>query len=485
MRVNKLAVMAFIAFSAMTIITMGVYTFWGELLRDPQMGLVGQPTFLEANSARLMSLGTPEKVDLGNNKEHPVIMNDPSIQKNWGLMGTGGASDIRVNRAWNITQGDRHVVVAVIDTGVDMNHPDLRENLWRNPGETGLDTHGRDKATNGIDDDGNGFVDDVYGYDFVNKKGINDVKSSQSVAKDHHGHGTHVAGIIGAVGGNNIGISGVCPKVSLMILKYFDPISHNNDNLKNTVRAVRYAVANGAQIINYSGGGIEPNEDEKAAIMSAREKGILFVAAAGNEKSNSDTSHYYPADYGLDNIISVTAINPDAQVLASSNYGVKTVHIAAPGEGIYSTLPDGAYGFMTGTSQATGFVTGVAALLFAQNRDFNYLKVKRQILSTADEISTLRDKTMTSGKLNSYAALAIQPLVPATGVVAIEPRSMRKSLLFGEGPSGVGSSNVNGAESRSAAAVSTSATSKSIQKIIRALAEQAHKQREQEEASTN
>jgi len=466
----KLSLIAITAFLATTILTMAIYHFYYGEDFSLQSLRVGEPSFVsdDSGSARLMSLGTPKPVDKTEDGEHPVILNDPSIQKNWGLM--GGANDIKVNRAWNITQGDKHVVVAIIDTGADVTHPDLQDNLWRNPGEMGKDRFGRDKESNGIDDDGNGFVDDLYGYDFVNNRGINNYKLHQSITKDHHGHGTHVAGIIGAVGGNGIGISGVCPKVSLMILKYFDPISRNNDNLKNTVRAIRYAVANGAQIINYSGGGTEPNQDEKAAIMSAREKDILFVAAAGNEKSNSDTSHYYPADYGLDNIISVTAINPDAQVLASSNYGVKTVHIAAPGEGIYSTLPDGAYGFMTGTSQATGFVTGVAALLFAHNKDFTYLQVKRQILSTADEISSLREKTMTSGKLNSYAALAIQPLVPATGVMAIEPRSMNRSLLFGEG----GGSASPG--QRATATVSTAAGG--LQKIMRALAEQAKEEQE-------
>lgn len=370
--------------------------------------IFGQLLHLHDSEARLTSLGVPKVIPLDPSKgEQKVIMNDPSIQKNWGLNGTGGASDIKASAAWDITQGDRRVIVAVIDTGADVTHPDLAENIWRNPGETGKDADGNDKATNGIDDDNDGYVDDVNGWDFVN--------NSPNVI-DNHGHGTHIAGIIGAVGGNGIGISGVCPKVSLMILKYFDPKSKGNDNLKNTVRAIRYAVDMGANIINYSGGGTDPNDDEFEAIKYAEDKGVLFVAAAGNEHSNSDIAHYYPADYNLSNIISVTAIDSLAKVLRSSNYGTKTVHIAAPGEGIYSTLPGGNYGLMTGTSQATAFVSGVAALILSHNKEFSAAQVKKQIIATADELPGLRDKTVSGGKLNSYAALAIQPDIPATGI---------------------------------------------------------------------
>ena len=372
--------------------------------------IFGQLLHIQDSEVRLTSLGVPKIIPLDESKgEQKVILNDPSIQKNWGLMGTDGASDIKASRAWDITQGDRRIIVAVIDTGADVDHPDLSENIWHNPGESGKDANGHDKATNGIDDDNNGYIDDVAGWDFVNNR---------PDVVDNHGHGTHIAGIIGAVGGNGIGISGVCPKVSLMILKYFDPKSKGNDNLKNTVRAIRYAVDMGANVINYSGGGTDPNDDEFAAIKYAQDKGVLVVAAAGNEHSNSDVAHYYPADYNLSNIISVTAIDTFAKVLRSSNYGTKTVHIAAPGEGIYSTLPGGNYGLMTGTSQATAFVSGVAALILSHNKDFSADQVKKQIIATADELPGLRDKTVSGGKLNSYAALAIQPSIPATGIAS-------------------------------------------------------------------
>lgn len=350
---------------------------------------------------RDLNLNVPQNIKQRTGKEKSVLMHDVSIRKNWGLMGTSGKADISVLRAWEISKGSKDIIVAVIDTGIDTQHEDLKDNLWKNPGETGLDKHGKSKASNKKDDDGNGFVDDVYGWNFVSNN--NDVK-------DYHGHGTHVAGIIGAKR------SGVSPQVSLMTLKYYDSRFPNTNNLKNTVQAIKYATAMGAKIINYSGGGVQYSTDEFKAIKAARDKGVLFVAAAGNESSNSNKSNYYPAKYPLDNIISVTAINRAAQVLSSSNWGHRTVHIAAPGESIFSTLPQNRYGTMTGTSQATAFVSGVGSLIYAQNEEFNYLRVKEQILSTADEKKGLRSKTVTSGKLNAWAALAMQSAIPVTGV---------------------------------------------------------------------
>lgn len=339
--------------------------------------------------------------------ESNVIFNDPFIQKKWGLERTNA------QKAWEVTQGSKDIIVAVIDTGIDVNHKDLSENLWVNPGETGLDAQGRDKATNGIDDDGNGYVDDVHGWNFVH---------NNHQLTDNHGHGTHIAGIIGARGGNNFGISGVAPRVSLMVLKYYDPKAANSNNLKNTIQAIRYAIKMNAHIINYSGGGIDYSAEEFAAVREAEKKGILFVAAAGNEKSNSDESgkHYYPADYELSNIISVTAVNEEkTEVLASSNYGIRTVDLAAPGENIYSTLPGNSFGMMTGTSQATAFVAGVAALVMSHNRDFSSADVKKYILRTGDEYPTLFAKTGTAKLLNSYKALtSLDVGVGLTGVVA-------------------------------------------------------------------
>lgn len=344
--------------------------------------------------------------------EPSALFNDPAISQAWGLKKSDAA------RAWSVSQGSKDIVVAVIDTGIDINHEDIKKNLWRNPGETGKDSLGRDKALNGVDDDGNGFIDDVYGWNFV---------STNNRLDDNHGHGTHIAGIIGAEGGNKKGIIGIAPEVSLMILKYYDPKVAGTDNLKNTVAAIRYAVKMGAQIINYSGGGTEFSQDEHDAIQEAEKKGVLFVAAAGNERSNSDKFHYYPADYKLKNIISVTAIDPSTQVLSSSNYGVETVDIAAPGQNILSCLPGNSYGYMTGTSQATAFVSGAAVLVMANKQNYTAQDVKKYILATGDANADLAAKTRTSRQLNLYKALTILDQgVSATGVKTVNVDSMQK-----------------------------------------------------------
>ncbi len=344
------------------------------------------------------NFGNLSEIVPSTKSEKSVLLNDPSMQKNWAF-NDAIKSNVKASKAWQITQGSRDIVVAVIDTGIDVDHPDLKANLWRNPGEIGKDAKGRDKATNGLDDDNNGYIDDVHGWNFVGNN--NDLS-------DNHGHGTHVAGIIGAEGGNGIGISGIAPKVSLMVLKYYDPKSTFNNNLGNTIKAIKYANKMGAKIINYSGGGNEFSSEEFKAVKESYEKGILIVAAAGNEHNNSDEIRYYPASYKLDNIISVTAIDPKTRVLSSSNYGTNTVHIAAPGKNIFSTIPGGKYGLLTGTSQAAPLVTGVAALIYANNPKMDYQDVKKQILSTADYDDSLKGKTKTAGILNSWAALAMQ-----------------------------------------------------------------------------
>lgn len=343
--------------------------------------------------------------------EPSALFNDPAIAQAWGLKKSDAA------RAWSLTKGSRQIVVAVIDTGIDINHEDLKNNFWKNPGESGIDSKGRDKAKNGIDDDKNGFVDDVHGWNFV---------SNNNNLSDNHGHGTHITGIIAAEANNGKGIVGIAPEVSIMTLKYFDPMSPGSDNLKNTIKAIHYAVKMGANIINYSGGGLEYSQDEFDAVSLSRKKGILFVAAAGNEKSNSDKIPYYPADYNLDNIISVTAFNPAVEVLSSSNWGTETVHIAAPGQNVISTLPGSSYGFMTGTSQATAFVTGGAALILSHKVGFKYTDVRKYLLSTGDALASLAEKTQTSRKLNLFKALTVldQDLT-ASGVRAINSGNIR------------------------------------------------------------
>lgn len=377
-----------ITFLIFCVVVVGNYTFNSDgLARETQS------TSKKSLDKRMLELGlvkdqTDKVID-----EPSALFNDPAIKQAWGLKKSDAA------RAWSVTQGSTDTIVAVIDTGIDEFHEDLKSSLWTNPGESGKDADGKDKASNGIDDDGNGFIDDVHGWNFV---------SNNNKLDDNHGHGTHIAGIIGAEAGNKKGISGISPKVSLMVLKYFDPKVPNTDNLKNTIASIKYAVKMGAHIINYSGGGTDYSQDEHDAVAEAEKKGVLFVAAAGNERSNSDQHHYYPADYNLKNIISVTAIDPTTEVLASSNFGVNTVDIAAPGQNILSCLPHNSYGLMTGTSQATAFVTGAAVLVMShKNQYFNAADIKKYILGTGDTASSLITKTRTSRQLNLYKALTI------------------------------------------------------------------------------
>jgi len=378
----------FTLFAVALIYTTATYNF-----ADSNPARQTQSTKNKQLEKRQLELGlvkdqTTEVID-----EPSALFNDPAIKQAWGLKKSDAA------RAWSVSQGSKNTLIAVIDTGVDVNHEDLKNNLWQNPGESGLDARGRRKETNGIDDDQNGFIDDVHGWNFV---------SNNNKLDDNHGHGTHIAGIIGAEASNKKGISGISPNVSLMILKYFDPKVPNTDNLKNTITAIRYAVKMGAHIINYSGGGTDFSQEEHDAVELAEKKGILFVAAAGNERSNSDQYHYYPADYGLKNIISVTAIDPATEVLLSSNYGTVTVDIAAPGQNILSCLPNNSYGLMTGTSQATAFVTGAAALVMShKNQYYKATEIKKYILATGSTSSSLMAKTKTSRQLNLFKALTI------------------------------------------------------------------------------
>lgn len=259
----------------------------------------------------------------------------------------------------------RDVVVAIIDTGADLKHRELQDYIWTNPGEFGLDQNGNDKSNNGVDDDDNGFVDDLHGWNFVDNK---------PQVEDSNGHGTHIAGIIKGESSKNSpdGKS----HVRLMILKYYNPEGTDTQNIENTVKAINYAVKMKARVINYSGGGSLPNTQELEALKKAEKARILVVAAAGNNNNNTDLTKYFPANYPLKNIISVAATNNTGELVAFSNYGPQSIEVAAPGERILSSLPGGKYGFMSGTSQATAYVSGFVARQLAS----------RTITPTSDEM---------------------------------------------------------------------------------------------------
>ncbi|MHB8090124.1 MAG: S8 family serine peptidase [Syntrophales bacterium] len=247
--------------------------------------------------------------------------NDPSFSRQWNLKKIGAEA------LWNISTGSRDVIVAVIDSGVDYSHPDLRDNIWINEAEkTGID---------GVDDDGNGYIDDIYGWDFAN----NDNNPFPFDPDNIYGHGTHVAGIVGAAGNNGVGVSGVNWRVRIMPLKVN---VDNSSEFINTdiIEAIDYAIANGAQVVNCSFGGNASDTEELAAFARLREKGIIAACAAGNYSNDLDISgKIYPASYDLDNIISVANTDSTDALASTSNYGKIEVDVAAPGNSIYSTFP--------------------------------------------------------------------------------------------------------------------------------------------------
>ncbi len=337
-------------------------------------------------------------------KEGIISKTFPKIRaeqlKNWGIANTKSKSHVQAIDAWKIEEGSRNVIVAVIDTGIDATHPDLKQNIWR------------DKDQN-------------YGWNFV---------KNQANPSDDHGHGTHVAGIIGAIANAKTGVSGVAQKVSIMGVKYYSETNSGAVNLKNTVKAIEYAVEKGAKIINYSGGGPEFSEEEYLAIKKAEAKGVLFVAAAGNERQDTDVpeNYYFPSAYRLSNIISVAATDIQNHLIRSSNWGKSRVDVTAPGENIFSTLPNGRYGYMTGTSQATAFVSGIAALLLSKDPSLTPARIREIIRGSADQIPELKAKVAAGGRANALRALLALGIAPKS-----EPATPGQDLLrsIARGPS--------------------------------------------------
>ncbi len=297
---------------------------------------------------------------------------------------------VGLREAKSLVREEREITVAVIDTGLDTTHPALRHSVWKNSGEMGKDFLGRDKSSNGLDDDGNGFIDDLHGWDFVERKPL---------FKDLHGHGTHIAGII----------SSHSSRIRILPIRYYSSKTNGKTAIRNTIQSIDYAIQMKVDIINYSSGGYGYSSEEYRAVKRARDAGILFVAAAGNDSLNSNLQKYYPAGYDLSNIISVTALDKSKRVLKSSNYGSRSVDIAAPGEAIFSTLPRGKFGKMTGTSQATAFVSGAAALILSQEKErVSPVLVKNQIIEAATIEGSLELKTRSRARLSVSRALKMK-----------------------------------------------------------------------------
>ncbi len=335
--------------------------------------------------------------------------NDPNFTLLWGLNNTGqtgGTPDIDIDalEAWAITTGDNSIVVGVLDSGIDWTHPDLIDNIWQNEGE---DTDGDGVLVqingewvmdpddmNGIDDDGNGYVDDFIGWDFVNDDNNPD---------DLNDHGTHVAGTIAASGNNGLGVVGVSHQVKIMPLRFLN--SDGVGAVSDAVKGLNYSMGKGVYLTNNSWGSTGMSESLRLAIEQAAEANQLFIAAAGNNALDNDIIPNYPSSFDLDNIIAVAAINSSDQLAGFSNYGATSVDIAAPGVAIFSTLPNNSYGGANGTSMATPHVSGAAILLWSQDLNASYTKVKEAILNSTDAAGTLSGVVATNGRLNVYQAL--------------------------------------------------------------------------------
>lgn len=332
---------------------------------------------------------------------------DPSLAAQWALNNVGQAggvpdADIDAFEAWQVTTGSRNVVVAIVDSGIDFTHPDLAANIWTNP---------REVAGNGCDDDGNGYIDDVHGWDFV---------ENDNTPQDGFYHGTHVAGIIGAVGNNGLGVSGVSQQVSILPLRF-----QNNSGSGYTGAAVsalnyitRLKLA-GVPIVatNISwGGGTTASLSLQTALQAQANAGITVVVAAGNNGGDNDAVPRYPSSYALDNIISVAGSDTSDNLLGFSNYGATSIDLAAPGAGILSTLPGGGYGAISGTSMAAPHVTGTVALLASVRPNATVAQIRSAILNSVDHVPALAGKVASGGRLNAFAALGrIMASVPAPG----------------------------------------------------------------------
>ena len=330
--------------------------------------------------------------------------NDPRFSELYGL------AKIQAPVAWDTNTGSPSVVVAVIDLGVDYNHEDLSANMWRNPGETGVGSGGQDKATNAIDDDGNGYVDDVFGVDTINH---------DSNPMDDGGHGTHVSGTIGATGHNGLGVVGVNWNVRIMAIK-----SHRadgNGTSASVVEAFQYAAMMrrrgvNVRVTNNSWGGAPEaatyDQALKDAIDDAGNTGILNVCAAGNFSRDNDADPFYPASYDLPSVLSIAASDQNDNRAGFSSRGATSVDLAAPGVSILSTFP-GSYGFLSGTSMATPHVSGAAALLWANAPHLSVSQVRATLMNNVDVLPQWAGLTVTGGRLNLARAVQNTPAANA------------------------------------------------------------------------
>lgn len=320
--------------------------------------------------------------------------NDNQFSKLWGIHNTGqtgGSNDKDIDgpEAWNISTGSKNVLGAVIDTGIDRNHEDLKANMWTNPGEI---------AGNGKDDDGNGYIDDIHGWDFAN---------NDNNPFDDNSHGTHCAGTIGGVGNNKKGVAGVAWNISMVGIKFLS--GSGGGATSDAIKSVAYATKIGVDFTSNSWGGGGSSTSLKKAIEEAGKKGIGFIAAAGNHSGNNDKNPSYPASYELDNVIAVGAHGNTGTKASFSCYGKKSVDLFAPGVNTYSTVPGNKYASYSGTSMATPHVAGAYALIQSKHPNWTCKQIKETLMNSTDPETSLKEKCVTGGRLNAFQSLQAEP----------------------------------------------------------------------------
>ena len=381
-----------------------------ELLRIKGMSV-------EQAVARLRNHPLVEYIEPNYEVHALVVPNDPMFSQLYAMQNTGQTggtpgADIRATDAWNQFTGDPDLKIGVIDTGVDYNHPDLVANIWTNPNEI---------PANGIDDDDNGYVDDVHGYDFVNLDGD---------PIDDNGHGTLLAGTISAVGNNQIGVVGVNWQAKVVAIKLLG--ANGGGVASDAIDALQYAITVGVRVTNNSWGNLPFSQALLDAINAAGAAGELFVAAAGNDGSDNDLSPFYPASFNTPYVIAVAASDHNDALAAFSNFGQTSVDLAAPGVNIVSTLPGGNYGSNSGTSMAAPYVTGAVALVRGHFQALSPLQAKDVILNSADPLPAFAGKVLTGGRLNLLRAVGLDSIPPesVTSLAGSEPGSNTVRLTW-------------------------------------------------------